>query len=68
MPIELQQQFSHPIPTFSEYGYAIANEFKAAFPKNGPELILEPSISLTADTDAICHKNYRPLKIRETER
>lgn len=50
MPIELQQQFSHPIPTFSDYGYAIANEFKAAFPKNGPELILEPGISLTADT------------------
>jgi diaminopimelate decarboxylase len=50
MPIKLQQQFSHPIPTFSDYGYAIANEFKAAFPKNGPELILEPGISLTADT------------------
>ncbi|MCF7969615.1 MAG: hypothetical protein K9L22_00425 [Methylococcaceae bacterium] len=51
MPTELQQQFSHSIPTFSEYGYAIASEFKRAFPDNkGPELILEPGISLTADT------------------
>jgi len=50
MPQELQQQFSHPIPTFAEYGYAIATEFKTAFPNNGPELILEPGIALTADT------------------
>ncbi|MDT8425488.1 MAG: hypothetical protein RQ733_05890 [Methyloprofundus sp.] len=51
MPIELQQQFSYPIPTFSDYGDAIAGEFKAAFPDNkGPELILEPGIALTADT------------------
>jgi len=51
MPIELQRQFPHPIPTFSEYADAIASEFKAAFPDNkGPELILEPGIALTADT------------------
>ena len=47
----LKKQFPHPIPNFSEYGEGIANVFKASFPENnGPELILEPGISITADT------------------
>lgn len=51
MRLDLQQQFPYPIPTFTAYGQAIADVFAAAFPSgNGPELILEPGIALTADT------------------
>lgn len=51
MSPELQKQFPYPIPSFTDYGQAIAGEFAAAFSENeGPELILEPGIALTADT------------------
>ena len=47
---ELKKQFPYPIPSFSEYGQGIANIFKSSFPENnGPELILEPGISITAN-------------------
>ncbi len=50
MSDELREQFSFPVPTYSEYGAAIASRFRKAFPdQTGPELILEPGISLTAD-------------------
>jgi len=50
MTQELKKQFPYPIPTFSEYGKAIAEVFKSSFPdENGPELILEPGISITAN-------------------
>jgi diaminopimelate decarboxylase len=50
MGLTLQQQFPHPIPTFSAYGQAIAEVFAAAFPMlDGPELILEPGLALVAD-------------------
>lgn len=46
----LQKQFGYPIPSYAEYGQAIAAPFTAAFPdESGPELILEPGIALTAD-------------------
>jgi diaminopimelate decarboxylase len=46
----LKKQFLHPIPSFSEYGKGIATIFKTLFPNNtGPELILEPGISITAN-------------------
>lgn len=48
---DLQKQFPFPIPSFDEYGLAIASVFAEAYPDEaGPELILEPGISLTADT------------------
>lgn len=51
MTQELEKQFPYPIPTFSEYGKVIAEVFKSSFPdNNGPELILEPGISITANT------------------
>lgn len=51
MSEELQQQFSFPIPSFAEYGAAIAEVFAQAYPQaDGPELILEPGIALSADT------------------
>ncbi len=49
MKSELQKQFPYPIPSFTEYGTAVAKVFDQAFPKGGPELILEPGISITAD-------------------
>lgn len=46
----LQQQFSFAIPSFAEYGQAIAEVFAESFPQqDGPELILEPGISIVAD-------------------
>lgn len=50
MNAELQAQFTHAIPSFEEYGHTIASVFAAHFPnQDGPELILEPGIALTAD-------------------
>ncbi|NOT83799.1 MAG: decarboxylase [Methylococcaceae bacterium] len=51
MGLDLQQQFPHPIPSFVEYGQALAGIFAAAFPgQQGPELILEPGLALVADS------------------
>lgn len=50
MPPGLAAQFDFPIPTFQEYARAIAAPLAAAFPGNGPELILEPGLALAADT------------------
>lgn len=50
MDNSLKKQFPHPIPTFTEYGQAVAQVFKESYPNNdGPELILEPGISITAN-------------------
>lgn len=50
MPEFLQLQFDHPIPDFKDYSSAIASQFVASFPEqNGPELVLEPGLALTAD-------------------
>lgn len=50
MPLALQQQFAHPIPSFNDYGAAIAGVFARQFPQHdGPELILEPGLALVAD-------------------
>ncbi|NYT46843.1 MAG: hypothetical protein H0A75_03595 [Candidatus Methanofishera endochildressiae] len=48
---ELQAQFPFKVPSFEEYGHAIASVFARAYPEqNGPELILEPGISIAANT------------------
>jgi diaminopimelate decarboxylase len=50
MSDDLQRQFGYPIPSFAEYGEAIATPFAEKFSNgSGPELILEPGIALTAD-------------------
>jgi diaminopimelate decarboxylase len=50
MAPELRAQFAHPIPTFSEYAEAIAPQVTRAYGPNGPQLVLEPGLALTADT------------------
>jgi diaminopimelate decarboxylase len=45
----LQEQFDFAVPTFQEYANAIAEQFASMFPGDGPDLILEPGISITAD-------------------
>jgi len=48
---ELQAQFPFKVPSFEEYGHAIASVFARAYPEqNRPELILEPGISIVANT------------------
>ena len=50
MPEELRSQFESNIEDYQDYANAIATEFAKQFPDgNGPELILEPGIALTAD-------------------
>ncbi len=50
MPPALQAQFGQPIPTFAEYATAMATPFAQRFGHvDGPQLILEPGIALTAD-------------------
>lgn len=50
MPGELAEQFSAPIPTYEEYAEAAARPFSDAFGDDGPELFIEPGVSVTADT------------------
>lgn len=46
----LKKQFPFPVPVYTEYADAVAPHFAEAFPGGtGPELILEPGISVTAD-------------------
>jgi diaminopimelate decarboxylase len=50
MTPELRAQFGYPIPTFQEYAAAMATPFVERFGRaEGPLLILEPGIALTAD-------------------
>lgn len=50
MDEELRQQFGHDIPTFTDYAAAIATPFLRSYTRDdGPELILEPGMALTAD-------------------
>jgi diaminopimelate decarboxylase len=50
MSPELRSQFGGEIPTFDDYGGAIAGVFADAFGDgNGPELILEPGLAVVAD-------------------
>lgn len=50
MPPGLRRQFSGDIPTFEQYGAAVAAIFAERFGRaGGPRLILEPGISITAD-------------------
>ena len=52
MPLSLRKQFDYSVPNYEDYAHAIAPEFKKFFSgiKNKPILILEPGISLAADT------------------
>ena len=45
----MRSQFSCDVPSFREYADAIAPGFAEAYPSGGPELIIEPGISVTAD-------------------
>jgi diaminopimelate decarboxylase len=50
MSKDLRDQFHFYIPSFDEYAKAIASQFLSAFPDgDGPDLILEPGLALTAD-------------------
>lgn len=49
MPPDLQRQFGAEIPSYDEYGEAIAARVAAHYGSDGPELILEPGVSITAD-------------------
>ncbi len=50
MPAAFAAQFGGAIPTFEEYGEAVARPFAEAFPDGGgPRLILEPGLALAAD-------------------
>ena len=51
MPESMASQWSHAIPTFEEYGEAVGQALGDALGAGKrPELILEPGISVTADT------------------
>lgn len=49
MPESLARQFDFDIPSFEDYGRAVAKPFAERFGTDGPELILEPGIAVTAD-------------------
>jgi len=50
MSEELRKTFSFPVPNYADYASAIAGVFADRWPQHdGPELILEPGISITAD-------------------
>ncbi|MDH3261188.1 MAG: alanine racemase [Acidimicrobiia bacterium] len=47
---QLRRQFSGPVPTYAEYAETIGKEFARRYPAgDGPELILEPGVSVAAD-------------------
>lgn len=50
LPESLSSQYEFEIPSFSDYGEAVGNQMKHHFPQQAPLLILEPGISLLADT------------------
>jgi diaminopimelate decarboxylase len=51
MDESLKKQFDYSIPSFKDYAAAAATPFAEKFPdKSGPQLILEPGMSITADT------------------
>ena len=55
MPEELKAQFGGRVPDFDDYAEAIAAQFAARFAGNaGPELILEPGISVSAGCMRFC--------------
>ena len=50
MPKELASRWSFPIPTFEDYGAAIAGAFAQRLGKDAPtQLVIEPGVSVTAD-------------------
>jgi len=50
MPDELRDQFSSEIPSHADYGQVVGQAFADHYGANGgPELIIEPGVSVTAD-------------------
>jgi diaminopimelate decarboxylase len=50
MPRELARQFPGPMPTFADYGRAIAGHLARELGRrSGPRLVLEPGVSIVAD-------------------
>lgn len=50
MPKELASRWSFPIPSFEDYGKAMAGAFAERLGKDHPtELVIEPGVSVTAD-------------------
>ncbi len=47
---ELATQFGGDIPTYDQYGQAIAGAFANRYGPDGPRLILEPGVALAANT------------------
>jgi diaminopimelate decarboxylase len=49
MSDDLRSQFPGPVPSFEDYGAAIADVFRRHFPAGETQLILEPGLAITAD-------------------
>jgi diaminopimelate decarboxylase len=49
MPPDLASQFPEPLPTFADYGRAIARRIARGVGKERPKVILEPGLAIVAD-------------------
>jgi diaminopimelate decarboxylase len=50
MPAALRKQFGVPVPTFREYGEAVARQVADAYPDRGPQLVIEPGTAIAANS------------------
>lgn len=50
MPPGLREQFDTPVPTFREYGEAVARQVADAYPDGGPRLVIEPGTAIAANS------------------
>ena len=49
MPVSLKKEFSHEIPSLSDYGDRLGETMKKRFGESGPKLIIEPGTALMAN-------------------
>lgn len=52
MTLTLREQLGATVPTFQEYGEAVAGQVAAAYPGGEPRLVLEPGTALAANSTA----------------
>jgi len=50
MSVETKSKLSVPVPTFAEYAQVIAGEFYKVLGGDGPTLVIEPGVSMIADS------------------
>lgn len=60
----LQQQLGMSVPTWEQYGEAVAQQVAKAFPEQGPELILEPGSALVSDVFTFVARIVELKKVR----